>query len=220
MIEIVPSILAANFTHLADEIRKVEEYVNYLHIDVMDGNFVPNLTIGPPVIKSIRKITNLGLDVHLMVSNPENIVNAVIDAGADNITLHYESADKDMLNKMIEIIHSAGKTVGISLNPKTPAKVLENILPQIDRVLCMTVEPGLGGQLFQDSMLDKIRTLSGMIKTINPNVSLQVDGGINKDTAPLVVEAGANLLVAGSAIFGNPNPALAIQEIKDSIKSI
>ena len=170
-------------------------------------------------LKTIRKVTNLGLDVHLMVSNPENMVNSVIDAGADMITLHYESANKKMLMELIEIIHSANKNAGISLNPNTPAEVLKNLLPHIDRVLCMTVEPGFGGQSFQMKMLDKIRTLSEMIQQINPNVSLQVDGGINKETAPLVVKAGATILVAGSAIFGNPDPALAIQEINNSIKN-
>ena len=218
MIEIYPSILAADFANLAKEIHKVEGHVKCLHIDVMDGNFVPNLSIGPPVIKSIRKVTSLGLDVHLMVSRPRNILKSILDAGVDNVTLHYESVDEISLLELVEIIHKAGKTAGISISPDTPTSALINLLPFIERILCMTVEPGFGGQSFQMEMLDKIRSLSDMIQKINPKVSLEVDGGITKENAPLVVEAGAQILVAGSAIFGKPDPALAIQEIQNSIK--
>lgn len=217
MVKIAPSILSANFTRLEEEIRKVEAYVSILHIDVMDGQFVPNLTIGPPVIKSIRKITNLELDVHLMVSKPEEKIYWFIDAGADNITLHYESADENTLITLISNIHEAGKSAGISISPKTPAKSLERLLPHIDRVLCMTVETGFGGQTFKMESLEKIRELAVMIQKVNPKISLEVDGGINKRTASLAVKAGATILVAGSAIFGEPNPALAIQELNNSL---
>lgn len=220
MFEIAPSILSANFVRLEDEIRKVEDHIKILHIDVMDGHFVPNLTFGPLVIKSIRKITNLELDVHLMVSNPDEVIQWFIDAGSDNITLHYESADEDILKNLIHLIHKHKKSAGISISPKTPAKVLEKLLPHVDRVLCMTVEPGFGGQSFHSDMLEKIRTLAEMIQKINPDVSLEVDGGINKETAPLVVKAGATILVVGSAIFSAADPALALLEICTSIKNI
>ncbi len=218
MIRIAPSILAANFVRLEEEIRKIENYVKLLHIDVMDGHFVDNLTFGPPIIHSIRKITNLELDVHLMVSNPETIIEDIITAGADNITLHFESTDTSTLFSLIKTIHEAGKSVGISLRPKTQSSVIEEFLPHIDRVLCMAVEPGYGGQSFQMEMLEKIQNLKDLIQRNNPKVELEVDGGINTDTAPLVVKAGATILVAGSAIFGKPDPVQEIKNILNLIK--
>ncbi|MCK4849347.1 MAG: ribulose-phosphate 3-epimerase [Candidatus Heimdallarchaeota archaeon] len=218
MTEISPSILSADFGRLSEEIRKIEDYVNYLHIDVMDGNFVPNLTIGPPVIKSIRKITNLTLDVHLMVTNPKLIIAEVIKSGADNITLHYESAKEKEIKNLFHKIHDAGLSCGLSINPKTSFSVLEAFFHDVDLILCMTVEPGFGGQSFIKDSLSKIREISQLIKRNNSAILLQVDGGINKETAPLVVEAGADILVAGSAIFGAPDPVLAIKEIQKVVE--
>lgn len=217
MVKIAPSILSANFARLEEEIQKVEKLVEILHVDVMDGNFVPNLTIGPPVIRSLRKITTLELDVHLMIINPESKIQWFLDSGADNVTLHYESTTEETFPGLFKLIHEFGKTAGISISPRTSAKSIEKLLPYVDRVLCMTVEPGYGGQTFKMESLEKIQKLAIMIQKVNPKISLEVDGGINKETAPLVVKAGATILVAGSAIFGKPDPALAIQELKNSI---
>lgn len=193
---VAPSLLAADFSKLREEIQEVESYgAEYLHLDVMDGNFVPNISFGAPVISSIRKHSNLVFDVHLMVENPDRFIKDMVDAGADVITIHAEATKH--LNRTIQLIKSYGKKVGVALNPSTPLDVIKYDLKDIDMVLIMTVNPGFGGQAFIEGMLQKIRDL----RSIDPNIDIQVDGGINDKTSKLVKEAGANILVAGSYLF-------------------
>lgn len=193
---VAPSLLAADFSKLREEIQEVESYgAEYLHLDVMDGNFVPNISFGAPIISSIRKHSNLVFDVHLMVENPDRFIKDMVDAGADVITVHAEATKH--LNRTIQLIKSYGKKVGVALNPSTPLDVIKYDLKDIDMVLIMTVNPGFGGQAFIEEMLQKIRDL----RSIDPNIDIQVDGGINNKTSKLVKEAGANILVAGSYLF-------------------
>ena len=193
---VAPSLLAADFSKLREEIQEVESYgAEYLHLDVMDGNFVPNISFGAPVISSIRKHSNLVFDVHLMVENPDRFIKDMVDAGADVITVHAEATKH--LNRTIQLIKSYGKKVGVALNPSTPLDVIKYDLKDIDMVLIMTVNPGFGGQAFIEGMLQKIKDL----RSIDPNIDIQVDGGINDKTSKLVKEAGANILVAGSYLF-------------------
>ena len=193
---VAPSLLAADFSKLREEIQEVESYgAEYLHLDVMDGNFVPNISFGAPVISSIRKHSNLVFDVHLMVENPDRFIKDMVDAGADVITIHAEATKH--LNRTIQLIKSYGKKVGVALNPSTPLDVIKYDLKDIDMVLIMTVNPGFGGQAFIEGMLQKIKDL----RSIDPNIDIQVDGGINNKTSKLVKEAGANILVAGSYLF-------------------
>lgn len=193
---VAPSLLAADFSKLREEIQEVESYgAEYLHLDVMDGNFVPNISFGAPVISSIRKHSNLVFDVHLMVENPDRFIKDMVDAGADVITIHAEATKH--LNRTIQLIKSYGKKVGVALNPSTPLDVIKYDLKDIDMVLIMTVNPGFGGQAFIEGMLQKIKDL----RSIDSNIDIQVDGGINDKTSKLVKEAGANILVAGSYLF-------------------
>lgn len=213
MIKISPSILSADFSQLAVDIKKVESAgADMIHIDIMDGHFVPNLTFGPPVVKSIRKTTTLPFDVHLMVTNPEDLIDLFIDAGADIITVHVETAPH--LHRLIQTIKNSGIKAAVSLNPATSLANIEEILPLVDMVLIMTVNPGFGGQTFIPSTLEKIRRLRTEISTKNLAVDIQVDGGINPQTARQVVAAGANILVAGSAIYGANDIAKAIRDIR------
>ena len=193
---VAPSLLAADFSKLKEEIQEVENYgAEYLHLDVMDGTFVPNISFGVPIISSLKKHSNLIFDVHLMVENPDRFIKDFVDAGADIITVHAESTKH--LNRTIQLIKSYGKKVGVSLNPSTSLDVIKYDLKYLDMVLIMTVNPGFGGQNFIDSMIDKIKEL----RYIAPNIDIEVDGGINEQTGKKVKEAGANILVAGSYIF-------------------
>jgi ribulose-phosphate 3-epimerase len=217
MIKLAPSILSADFANLERDIKIVEQAgAELLHIDVMDGHFVPNITIGAPVVKSLRKVSNLVLDVHLMISQPENYIKDFADAGADIITVHAEAAAH--LHRLIQMIKKEGCKAAVALNPATPLSVLDYVLEDLDMVLIMSVNPGFGGQKFIPSALDKIKTLRSMINERNLNIDIQVDGGIGLDNIAEVVSCGANVLVAGSAIFNAPDPALAIKKMKEAVR--
>ena len=213
MIKIAPSILSADFAHLADEMKKVTDAgAEYIHIDVMDGTFVPNITLGSPVVKSLRKASNAVFDVHLMTEHPETQIAAFAEAGADIITFHIEAARH--AHRIVQQIKAAGCKAGIALNPATPLVMLEELLGDIDMALLMTVNPGYGGQKFIQSMLEKIESLRHTVEDNGFEVDIEVDGGINAETAKLVVEAGANVLVAGSAVYGAADAAAAIRAIR------
>lgn len=212
MAKIAPSILSADFSRLGDDIKKVEKYVDLIHIDVMDGHFVPNITFGPPVVRSIRMLTKLPFDVHLMVTEPDNFIDAFIDAGANYITVHAETAVH--LHRTISTIKKKGAKAGVALNPATPLEALENILGEVDLVLIMTVDPGFGGQQFIKSMLPKIRRLKEMITKAKLDVEIEVDGGINSETARQAAAAGADILVAGSYIYESSDVAEAVNNLR------
>ena len=201
MIKLAPSILSADFAALLEDVKKVEAAgCEYLHIDVMDGHFVPNITIGPLVVKSLRNRCNMTFDVHLMIENPDKYIEDFANAGADIITVHQEAAVH--LHRTIQAIKALGKKAGVSLNPSTPVETLKHVIKDIDMVLIMTVNPGFGGQKFIDTMIPKIKEIKAMADKENKNLEIQVDGGITPDNVKLVVDAGANVVVAGSAIFG------------------
>lgn len=213
---IAPSILSANFSRLAEEIKIVEKAAaDWLHIDVMDGHFVPNLTVGPAVVRWVRKTTSLTLDVHLMIEGPWKYVPQFVQAGADILTFHYEACRRPQ--SLIRMIKKAGLKVGISLRPKTPASVIIPFLSHLDLVLVMTVEPGFGGQQFMPQMLPKIRELKNCISKKNLKCRIEVDGGINCKTAPLTVREGADVLVAGNSIFGSEKPGTALKILRHSV---
>ena len=216
-VRIAPSILSADFSRLGEEIAAVTNAgADWIHVDVMDGHFVPNITIGPDVVKAIRSATSLPFDVHLMIAPVDPYVTAFADAGADIITAHAEAGPH--LHRTIQLIKSLGKKAGISLNPSTPAAVINHVLDDIDLVLVMTVNPGFGGQSFISGQLDKIRTLRQMIDASGRPVDLEVDGGINEQTARQAIDAGADVLVAGTATFqgDRDNYAGNIQKLRNS----
>lgn len=213
MIYIAPSLLAADFANLEKEIERVRQAgANYLHLDVMDGVFVPNISFGPPVISSIRKKTKLFFDVHLMIKNPQRYIENFVNAGADLITIHYESTSrpKDAIMKIKEY----DMKVGIAISPDTPYEAVLPYLSMVDMVLVMTVEPGFGGQKLIPETLEKVRKIKEYVDANKINVNIEVDGGINEHNAILAVEAGANVLVAGSAIFGSKTPAQVINKMR------
>jgi ribulose-phosphate 3-epimerase len=214
MNKIAPSILSANFAKLGEEIKSVEQAgADYIHIDVMDGHFVPNITIGPLIVEAIRPITSLPLDVHLMIEQPDHYIESFAKAGADIISVHVEACKH--LHRTIQQIKSQGVKAGVVLNPATPVEMIKPILSDLDLVLIMTVNPGFGGQQFIHSMLPKISKISRWIKEEELPVELEVDGGVNSETAKLCIEAGATVLVAGSAIFNKADRLKAIQALKN-----
>lgn len=213
MVKIAPSLLSANFADLTKDIRKLEEgKADYLHLDVMDGIYVPNITFGPPVIKKIRKVTELPFDVHLMIDRPERFIEDFVDAGADIITVHEESTTH--LHRTIQIIKSLGIKAGVTLNPTTPLSTLEYILDDIDLILVMTVNPGFGGQSFIQAMKEKIAKTREIIDENNPDIILEVDGGIKLDNAREIIELGADLLVVGSGIFNADDITKRVEKFK------
>ena len=213
MVKIAPSILSADFSKLGEEVIKLHDAgADFIHIDVMDGEFVPNISFGMPVIKAIRNKTDKVFDVHLMINNPQRYIDDFIEAGADIITLHYES--EKHLDRAIQYIKSKGVKAAVALNPATPTVVLKNIIGSLDMVLIMSVNPGFGGQSFIPYSLDKIREVKQMaIEANNEDILIQVDGGIDSNNDKDVVEAGANVIVAGSAVFKNGN-------IEENIKAL
>ena len=202
-VRIAPSILSSDFAHLADEIAAIEQAgADMVHVDVMDGHFVPNLTIGPPIVEAIRKVTKLPLDVHLMMTNPDDFIGEFAKAGADYLTVHVEACPH--LHRTVQSIKEKGLKAGVTLNPATPLASVEAILPDADLLLIMSVNPGFGGQRFIPGVLDKIRRARVMIRQTGRTILLEVDGGVKADNAGAIVNAGADILVAGSAIFEAP----------------
>ena len=210
-IKISPSILSADFSILGDEIKSLEQAgADLIHIDVMDGHFVPNITMGPPIIKMVRKCTKLPFDVHLMISPVEKYIKAFADAGSDIITIHPEATDN--LKRAVGTIKSLGKKAGVSLNPKTPIGALMDVINDIDLILIMSVNPGFAGQSFMSEVLPKVTELRKLINDKKLKIDIEIDGGINFETAPLAVKAGANILVSGTTIFSG--------SLKDNIQKL
>jgi len=219
MIKIAPSILSADFSRLAEDIRAVDRAgADYIHVDVMDGHFVPNITIGPLVVEALRRVTDKPLDVHLMIENPDLYIPEFARAGADIITVHQEAVPH--LHRTVQLIKSFGKKAGVSLNPATPVATLDVILDDLDLVLVMSVNPGFGGQAFIPSALDKIRALRQRISQRGLATELEVDGGVKIDNIRAVVAAGADVLVAGSAVFNTDDYAATLSALRTSAVSI
>jgi ribulose-phosphate 3-epimerase len=214
-IRIAPSLLSADFARLAEELATIEEHADVLHLDVMDGHFVPNITIGPPLIKALRKHSKLPFDCHLMISEPQKYIGAFLDAGANMISIHVET--EPHLQRALQMIRDGGAMAGIAINPATSAESLSSAIEFCDYVLVMTVNPGFGGQKFIEPVVPKIRHISELIRDRGLAVSIEVDGGVDARTAPVVAGAGATILVAGSAVFGQKDRPGAMRAIRDAV---
>jgi len=215
-VQIAPSILSADFSRLADEIALIESAgLTVVHLDVMDGHFVPNITLGPPVIAKLRRHSRLVFDTHLMISEPGRYLDPFVEAGADHVTFHIEVKDDPL--ELIDRIHGLGRTAGICLNPETPVSSIENVAPRCDMVLVMTVRPGFGGQTFMPEAAKKVAEVR---RLVGPDVRIEVDGGIDSTTTPIVVGYGADTLVAGNAIFGQQDRLAAIEAIRAAARQI
>ncbi|HUP49861.1 MAG TPA: ribulose-phosphate 3-epimerase [Thermoanaerobaculia bacterium] len=217
-IRIAPSLLSADFSRLADEIATVEGGADMLHLDVMDGHFVPNMTFGPAVVKACRAVSRLPFDCHLMIEQPQRYIEQFLDAGADLISIHVEA--EPHLQRALQLIRDGGARAGIALNPATPAEALSTAIEFCDYVLVMTVNPGFGGQRFLEPVVAKIRQISRLVRERGVPVSIEVDGGIDPATAPTVAAAGASWLVAGSAVFGQENRAAAMDAIRNAVGAV
>ena len=212
-LKLAPSILAADLGRLAEEVHQVETLgAEYIHVDVMDGRFVPNITLGPPVVKAVRAATKAIVDCHLMIVEPERFVAEFADAGADIISVHVEASPH--LQRTLQVIRGLGKRAGVVLNPHTPEETIRYVLDDLDQILVMSVNPGFGGQSFLPLVLPKLRGLRQMIDTSGRDIDLEIDGGIGPENARLVVEAGANVLVAGSSIFGQKDRGAALERLR------
>ena len=220
LVKIAPSILAADFAHLGKQVAEAEQAgADRIHVDVMDGHFVPNIAIGAPIVHSLRQVTRLPLETHLMISNPDFFLDEFAEAGSDSFLVHWEGNNN--LHRTVQRIKSLGKRAGVAINPATPAAVLEEILPDLDQVLVMTVNPGFGHQHFLASTLPKLRRVAQMIERVKPECQLEVDGGIDEVTAPMAVAAGANVLVAGTSVFSAvKGVAAAIESLRDAITQV
>ncbi|MFB5087077.1 ribulose-phosphate 3-epimerase [Psychrobacillus sp. PGGUH221] len=219
MVKIAPSILAANFAKLGEEVLEVEKAgAELIHIDVMDGHFVPNITMGPIVVEALRPLTKLPLDVHLMIENANQYIESFAKAGADYITVHVEASPH--LHRTIQLIRSFGVKPGVVLNPHTPIESIQHVLEDIDMVLFMTVNPGFGGQKFIHSVVPKVKQLADIVKERNLAIEIEIDGGINEETIIPCVEAGATIFVAGSAIYNAEDKGKALQAIKEAGLSV
>jgi ribulose-phosphate 3-epimerase len=215
MVKIAPSILAADFSRLGEEVKDVEEAgADWIHVDVMDGKFVPNITIGPLVVESLRKVTDLPLDVHLMIEDADKYIKDFADAGADIISVHAEACPH--LHRTVQLIKNEGKRAGVVLNPATTLFALDEIIEDVDMVLLMSVNPGFGGQTFIKQVLGKIQLLANTLRESDVEMDVQVDGGVKPDNAKVIKAAGANVLVAGSAIFNSGDYKAAIQALRDA----
>jgi len=217
-VKLAPSILDADFGHLAPLIDEVVKAgADRIHIDVMDGHFVRNISMGAPIVKSVRRLTTLPLETHLMISDPDFFLDEFVEAGSDSFLVHWEGNNN--LHRTLQRIKALGKRAGVVINPATPASVLEEVLPQIDQVLVMTVNPGFGGQHFLNITLPKVRRVRQMIDAINPACELELDGGINLETAPFAIAAGANVLVAGTSVFGDTQGVTAgMNKLRDCLE--
>jgi ribulose-phosphate 3-epimerase len=217
MIKIAPSLLSADFARLEDELRTIEQ-ADLLHLDVMDGHFVPNITMGPAIIKALRARTKLPFDCHLMISEPQKFIDRFLDAGANMISIHIEA--EPHLQRALQMIRDGGAKAGIAINPATSVETLSTAIEFCDYVLVMSVNPGFGGQKFIEPVVPKIRHISGLIRERGLRVEIEVDGGIDARTAPSVVAAGASILVAGSAVFGQDDRPAAMQSIRDAVSTL
>ena len=218
--KLAPSILAADFARLGEQVAEAERSgADRIHVDVMDGHFVPNIAIGAPIVQSLRRVTRLPLETHLMISNPDFFLGEFAEAGSDSFLVHWEG--NNHLHRTVQRIKALGKRAGVAGLMATPASVLEEILTDLDQVLVMTVNPGFGHQHFLESTLPKIRRVAQMIERINPDCELEVDGGIDEATAPMAVAAGANVLVAGTSVFGaDKDVAAAIESLRDAVSQV